>query len=316
MNRKIITVHPYNPAWPQMFEAEASQIKQALGAHCLRIEHFGSTSVPELSAKEDLDIMCVVDELQASLELQSIGFTFKGEWNIPLRYGFSKNTDQSKVNLHVVEADHGFIELNLCVRDFLRTNADTRQAYQALKENLVNDPSIGDRTPSGFARYTLDKDAFIKSLLEQAGYKGLMVNFCVHDREWQTARAFRQRNFFDKVSIQDPYTWTFEHPDHAHLVLYQSTQIVGYAHIQLWPDQRAALRIIVIDESFRQQGLGAYFLRFCERWLKQKGFKALVTQSSPTAEAFYRTLRYHDMPFNDPDDHGSDPQDVDLGKIL
>lgn len=34
--------------------------------------------------------------------------------------------------------------------------------------------------------------------------------------------------------------------------------MIGYAHIQLWPNHRAALRIIVIDESYRNHGLGAF----------------------------------------------------------
>lgn len=316
MNRKIITIVPYNPVWPQLFEEEAKQLQEALGTHCLQVEHFGSTSVPELSAKEDLDILCIVDDLNTSLLLQNIGYVFKGEVNIPLRYFFSKNTTRAKVNLHVVEAGHGFIDLNLRFRDFLKMHDDARQAYQDLKLQIVKHPSAGERLPSGIPRYTLAKDQFIKSVLEKAGYDGLMINFCVHDREWQVARSLRQKYFFDHVPIQDPYTWTFDHPDHAHLVLYKGTEIVGYAHIQLWSDQRAALRIIVIDESFRNQRLGSFFLTFCEQWLKQKGFKALVTQSSPAAESFYHALSYEEMSFNDPDGHPTDSRDIDLGKEL
>lgn len=45
--------------------------------------------------------------------------------------------------------------------------------------------------------------------------------------------------------------------------------------------------MIVIEEPFRNQGLGAHFLTLCERWLKQKGFTVLHTQSSPAAYPFY-----------------------------
>ena len=45
---KQIKVLPYNPNYPQMFEAEAALIKQALGKHYINIEHIGSTSAPKL----------------------------------------------------------------------------------------------------------------------------------------------------------------------------------------------------------------------------------------------------------------------------
>ena len=113
MTIKKIQVVPYNPAWPQLFQGEAASLKQALGERCISVYHIGSTSVPGLCAKEDLDILCVVDSLPSSLILQGVGYVFKGELNVPLRYFFSKNASISKVNLHVCEQDHGFINLNL-----------------------------------------------------------------------------------------------------------------------------------------------------------------------------------------------------------
>ena len=147
-------------------------------------------------------------------------------------------------------------------------------------------------------------------------YKDLSMRVCTYPEEWKVARTFRQKYFFDKVPVADPYTWTYDHKDHSHFVLYQEPQVVGYAHIQLWPDHRAALRIIVIDEPFRNQGFGAHFLRLCEGWLKQRGFNALHTQSSPEAFSFYSKQGYTEIPFNDPDRYESDPQDIDMGKVL
>ena len=214
------------------------------------------------------------------------------------------------------EPDHGFIELNLCFRDYLRAHEEARLAYQALKYELLRDPASFERGTHGFSKYTLEKDRFIKFILDQAGFAGLMVNFCMHEREWKAARTFRNKNLFDKIPMADPYTWTFEHKDHLHLVFYQGTNIIGYAHIQLWAEQRAALRIIVIDDPLRGQGLGGHFLTLCERWLNQKGFKVLQTQASPDAYPFYLKYGYREMPFNDPGGYESDPQDIDMGRVL
>jgi GrpB-like predicted nucleotidyltransferase (UPF0157 family) len=50
----------YDPAWPQMYAAEAAKIRAALGERALLLEHVGSTSVPGLAAKPLIDILLVV----------------------------------------------------------------------------------------------------------------------------------------------------------------------------------------------------------------------------------------------------------------
>ena len=109
---------------------------------------------------------------------------------------------------------------------------------------------------------------------------------CIHDLEWEAARAFRQKYFFDKMPIEDPYTWTFDYPDHVHFILYQGTSIIGYTHIQLWPHARAALRIIVIEETYQGQKYGEQFLKLCERWLEQQGFKSFHIGIDPSSFSF------------------------------
>ncbi|AIK97081.1 hypothetical protein ID47_10605 [Candidatus Paracaedibacter acanthamoebae] len=313
---KHIEVVPYNPEWPKQFKREAAQIKEVLGDHCLEIHHIGSTSIPGLAAKEDIDILCVVDQLASALALQGVGYIFKNEINIPLRYFFSKNSDFSKVNLHVTEAEHGFIDLNLRFCDYMRHHPDSRQAYQVLKYKLLLDPTSFVRVNGRFPKYTLEKNIFIKSVLDQAGYKGITFNFCLHYAEWEAAKQFRQTYFFDPMQIDDPYTWTFNHPEHVHLVMYRGTKIIGYAHIQLWKDGLAALRIIVIDEEARYQGFGTQFLVLIEKWLKLKNYNSLHIESSEEALLFYRKHGYKDMPFNDPDGYESDPRDTPMGKFL
>lgn len=145
---------------------------------------------------------------------------------------------------------------------------------------------------------------------------GLRIVKALSGKEWTVVKEFRQKYFFDKVPIPDPYTWTFDHPEHTHLILYQAEPIVGYAHVQLWPGTRAALRIIVIDEPFRNQGLGGYFLAQCEGWLRTQGIVSFHTESSPKAQPFYIKSGFKRMAFEDPDLLESDPQDLPMGKKL
>jgi GNAT superfamily N-acetyltransferase len=134
--------------------------------------------------------------------------------------------------------------------------------------------------------------------------------------ELQAAKILRQKYIFDQAKIQDPYLWTFDSKDHVHFVLYKGVDIIGYAHLQLWLEKRAALRIIAIDEKYRSHGYGGEFLKFCEKWLKSQGYKSLHVESSPKAYSFYKKYRFIEMPFDDPDNYESDEQDIPVGKIL
>ncbi|MFI4938719.1 MAG: GNAT family N-acetyltransferase [Candidatus Berkiellales bacterium] len=307
---KVIEVVPYNPKWTEMFDTQAQLIKQALGKNCIAIHHIGSTAVPGLAAKPIIDIIPVVHDIvavdTATKNMEKLGFVAKGEYGMLFRRYFQKE----EFNIHVFEDGNPVIERHLKFRDWMRTHPEDRDAYAKLKEDLAL------QYPNDILSYCFAKDAFVASIDAKTGFNGLHIVKALTPREWESVRNFRQKYFFDKVPISDPYTWTFDHQDHLHFVLYQGAKIIGYAHIQLWPESRAALRIIVIDESLRNRGAGGEFLNRCERWLKQQGVRVLHTQSSPAAHPFYLKYSYTKMPFNDPDGHEGYPQDIDMGKML
>jgi len=233
-----------------------------------------------------------------------------------LRYFFSKNTAERKVNLHVCEADHSFVDIQLAFRDRLRNHEEDRAAYQQLKYELVKDPEAGVKVCGRFPKYSLGKNTFIKKSLQAAKYDKLMVNFCLHDEEWEIAKYYRKKYFFGSDGLEDPYTWTFTHEDHKHFVLYQGVEIVGYAHIQLWPDQKAAIRIMVIDEAWRGRGYGSELMHLLEKWLKLHNYKSVHIERASTDCTFYTKLGFVPMAFNDPDNYESNPEDVAIGKVL
>lgn len=314
--KKLIELVPYNPIWPQLFAAEASIIKTALGQNCNAVHHIGSTSVPGLSAKPIIDIIIVVkDPLLAKQQLATIAICYKGEYNIPLHYGFNKR-EGTHLNVHVYQEGHPEIELNCLFRDYLQTHDTIRDEYALLKKNLLADPSAYNKDNSAFTNYTLKKGNFIRTVLQQADFNQLRILKCSDQTEWAAAQQFRTAYFFAPHGIEDPYTWTFNHPDHEHLILYQGTVIVGYAHLQLWPDSRAALRMIVVDEGHRNKNFGSTFLNKCEAWLKARGYTSIHTQARTTAQNFYKKNGYSEIPFNDPDGYENDPNDISLGKVL
>ncbi|AMP89736.1 GNAT family N-acetyltransferase [Legionella pneumophila] len=310
----LIKVVPYDSSWSMQFEQEAEQIKKALGNNCIDIHHIGSTSVPGLAAKPVIDMIPVVLDLSkvdsANTAMRTLGFEAKGEYGIPFRRYFQKGDNQRTHHAHVFELGNSEIERHLKFRDWMRSHPEDREAYARLKQELARQYS------DDITAYCLGKEDFIAIIDKKAGFNGLRMVKALTPREWDKVRHFRQFYFFDKAGLSDPYTWTFEHDAHVHFVLFQGSEIIGYTHLQLWPHNRAALRIIVIDELKRNHQYGNRFLTLCEKWLKSQGYQSLHVESSPDALRFYRNNGYIDMSFDDPDGYEGDAEDTAVGKIL
>ena len=73
-----IAVVDADPSWPTQFDELAARIRLALGDRVLELEHIGSTSVADLSAKPIIDIDLTVedssDEAAYVPALERVGF--------------------------------------------------------------------------------------------------------------------------------------------------------------------------------------------------------------------------------------------------
>ncbi|MFJ1267060.1 GNAT family N-acetyltransferase [Legionella lytica] len=314
LQKRLIKVLPYDSHWPEQFREEAQLIQKVLGPNCIEIHHIGSTSVPGLAAKPIIDMIPVVlDITQVDIMnplMVGLGYEVKGELGMLFRRFFQKGGSQHSFNVHVFERGSSEIERHVKFRDWMRTHPEDRDAYAQLKQNLAQ------LHPHDISAYCFGKDDFVARIDKQTAGLGLRVVNALTPLEWKAVRHLRQIYFFDRARLADPYTWTFDHDAHLHFVLYQGTEIIGYAHLQPWSDDRVAMRIIVIDERKRNHRYGQQFLLLCERWLKEQGYKSLHVESWPKALAFYQKNGYIKMSFDDPDSYEGDPQDVALGKIL
>jgi len=309
---RIIEVVPYNPKWPQMFENEAVLIKQALGDNCIAIHHIGSTSIPGLSAKPIIDILPVVKDIlevdQATKAMEHLGYQAKGENGMAFRRYFQKGVDVRTHHVHVYEEGDPEINRYLKFRDWMRSHADDAQVYATLKLELAS------KFPNDILSYCSEKDAFVASIDEKDGFDGWRMVQALTRREWEAVRTLRQQ-YFSKLK-SNPFPESFDRKDHTHFVFYKKAAIIGYAHLQLCPKNRAVLRLIVIEEHYRNRGLGSQFLKLCERWLTHQGFHKLYVRSPQEAHKFYCTHGYTEMPFDAPDGFGADPGDIEMGKVL
>lgn len=161
-----ITIVPYNPLWPKLFEQETENIKKVFSASRLvAIQHYGSTSILGMKAKPVVDILVGVSEFyiteQEKSDLQAFGYFYiENAWTNQ-RFYFRKRCNQS-FNLAVVMYNGDLWRNNLMVRDFLRSNPDEAKKYIQIKEEAIN---CGYTTLFAYSEF---KYTFVVTLIEKA----------------------------------------------------------------------------------------------------------------------------------------------------
>ena len=181
---RTIQVVAYDPRWIEIFSEEARQIKAALREACFDVIHVGSTSVPGLVSKPVIDIITVVpEEHVADQTLASIGYRYKGEYNLPLRRMYGKK-GELEVYLHVHEIGSSEIDLNVKFRDYLRENPELRMEYGNFKKQIISmNPSHAKLGNTWISSYNLRENDFIQKVLQEAGFKGVCVRLCTQVSE-------------------------------------------------------------------------------------------------------------------------------------
>ena len=142
IEKREIVVVDYDPLWPEKFQTHAAIISQALGAAGLAIEHIGSTSVPGLAAKPIIDIVVAVedssDEDSYLPSLVEAGYVLRvrePDWHEHRMF----RTPELDVHIHIFSSGCAQIDRQLAFRDRLRSNAEDRLRYQALKRKLAKE---------------------------------------------------------------------------------------------------------------------------------------------------------------------------------
>jgi GrpB-like predicted nucleotidyltransferase (UPF0157 family) len=91
-----IVLVPYDPKWVAVFQNESERIQRALGSQLGALHHIGSTAIPGIAAKPVIDMLAVVDRVEAldesPLLLTALGYEALGEFGIPGRRYFRKRT--------------------------------------------------------------------------------------------------------------------------------------------------------------------------------------------------------------------------------
>ncbi len=157
---------PADPLWPVWFAAERARIVEALGPRALRIEHFGSTSVPGLSSKNIVDVAVGLDappgpEVAAALA----GIGYENYDNSPIdpeTLWFWKLESDRAFVLHVCDHRRPWIDEQADMREYLGAHPEERDRYAELKRRLAEEKD------KGLLHYSLRKLAITVDMVDRA----------------------------------------------------------------------------------------------------------------------------------------------------
>jgi len=168
-----IEIGVYQDDWPELFENEKSLIIRSVDPGLFsRIEHFGSTSVPGLYAKDTIDILMEVDFEEVSNsklieQLQALGYEFNWQNEGPNAHmvflkGYNMDSPKNQTyHIHAGPKEHPIWD-RLLFRDFLIKYPDAAKAYEDLKLQLA------DKFKHDRVGYRMAKSAFVDETTQKA----------------------------------------------------------------------------------------------------------------------------------------------------
>jgi GrpB-like predicted nucleotidyltransferase (UPF0157 family) len=147
-----IEIVEYDPFWPACYFAERERLAALLPG--IGVDHIGSTAVPGLAAKPVIDMIALVDDLEASAAaaVRRASYQIPARFNVDLvhrRFLCYPTAVYRTHHLHLVDEREDF-DRCLRFRDGLRADSKVAAEYAALKRALA-------------ARFREDREGYTKA---------------------------------------------------------------------------------------------------------------------------------------------------------
>ncbi|GGH77029.1 GrpB-like predicted nucleotidyltransferase (UPF0157 family)/8-oxo-dGTP pyrophosphatase MutT (NUDIX family) [Pullulanibacillus pueri] len=135
LGQKEIALLSHTALWEQQFKKDKEEIERTVHPLTPKIEHIGSTAIPNIPAKPIIDIGIGVENSMEAEQmvhaLQILGYDSKGEYGIEgRRYYLTKGPDTHRTHhIHMFQYDHPEWKKHLLFRDYLRSHREAAEAY-------------------------------------------------------------------------------------------------------------------------------------------------------------------------------------------
>ncbi|WP_296623131.1 GrpB family protein [Marivirga sp.] len=164
-----IELYNHDSNWKQIFGNEKDKIVEKIGDRILRIEHVGSTAIPNIKAKSYIDIS--IEILKEDLfnediieSLENLNYSFFRQTGKEVDYmvfvkGYNLNGEKEQIfHIHMCPPGHELLK-QINFRDYLITHPGRAKQYEELKTELAikyKNDRVG---------YRVAKDDFISDTL-------------------------------------------------------------------------------------------------------------------------------------------------------
>jgi len=163
----------HNPEWKTIYKAEKAHILQGIDSKFIsHMEHFGSTSIPNIKAKPYIDIIIETPKEflfdQALIDaFEKLGYVYfkvpeRENFDAYMSFGKGYNLEGPKAqifHIHMCSKDNMMWQ-QIGFRDYLIANPESAKAYEDLKIDLATTHK-NDR-----GAYVLLKTDFINNILK------------------------------------------------------------------------------------------------------------------------------------------------------
>ncbi len=162
-----LAVREHDPEWAGRFARERDRLRPALGKSVVDVQHFGSTSIPPLPAKDIIDFFIAVEGPAITPErveaLRALGYELYGNSPVdPETVWFWRVGEGFAFAAHVCEAGRPWLSTVVNFRDFLRSHPEERRLYEEGKRRLAAEDD------QDFLSYSVGKMALFSELNDKA----------------------------------------------------------------------------------------------------------------------------------------------------
>lgn len=190
---RIVEIVEHKHEWRDQYSNIAAKLRKSGSKNLVRIDHVGSTAVLGLAAKDVIDIQVTVHDLdnpEHVRSFQNAGFRGGSEIGLDFLIGaapssadlrkrfFREPEGERRTHIHVREEGRINQRYALLFRDYLRSDPNVQQSYEAIKRRLA------ETYPNDIDGYLSIKDPVMDLIYRSAEY-------------WATAVGWRASEDYD-----------------------------------------------------------------------------------------------------------------------
>jgi len=157
----------HDPSWSQQFAEMADWLRDQFSTDiALRIEHYGSTSIPDIPAKPVVDILVEIPSFAIAkphvipcFDNETWDYWWHSDHMVFVKR--EKLMGQRTHHVHIAPKGHPVWD-SLAFRDYLRSHVEEREQYAELKQKLAVD------FRDARERYTQAKTEFVREVTSKA----------------------------------------------------------------------------------------------------------------------------------------------------